>query len=71
MSEVTVAILLVILRYAQVQNHDLIALARVLERATVGHFDANRFASAVDSRWAVSGLSPDLVSSLAIHVFKG
>jgi len=71
MSEVTLAILTVILRYAQVQNHDLIALGSVLERATVGRFDTNRFASAVDTRWAGSGLSPDVDPSLAIHVLDG
>ena len=60
-----------ILRYAQVQNHDLIALASVLKRATVGRFDANRLARAVDTRRAGSGISPDVNPSLAIHVFDG
>jgi hypothetical protein len=52
MSEVTVTVLTVVLRYAQVQNHDLIALAGVFQGTAVGGFNANRFARAVNARRA-------------------
>ena len=47
MSEIAIAASAVALGNAQVQHHQLIALARMLERALVGCLDAHLVASAV------------------------
>jgi hypothetical protein len=71
MAKVTVATQAVVLGYAQGQNHDLIALAGVLERPAMGGLDACCFACAVHARRAGDGLGPDIDPQLAIHALNG
>lgn len=60
MPKVAVATQAVVLGYAQVQNHDLIALAGVLERPAMGSLDAYRFACTVHTGRTGAGLGPDM-----------
>ena len=70
MPKVAVATQAVVLGYAQVQNHDLIALAGVLERPAMSGLDADRFARAVHARRAGGGPGPDMNPQLAIHALN-
>ena len=70
MPKVAVTACAVVLRYAQVQNHDLIALAGVLEGTAVGGLDAYRFACAVHTGRTGAGLGPDMDPQLAIHALN-
>src|SRR5699024_609273 len=60
MTEVPIAVRTMVFGYAQVQHHDLIALARMLEGAPVRGLDAHRLVLTVDAGRTLAGPRPDM-----------
>lgn len=65
MSKVPVTVATVILRNAQVQNHDLITLAGVLQGSTVRGLDTQRLVRTEHASRTSLGLGPDMAPLLA------
>jgi len=59
-AKIPIALGAVVLGHSQVQHHQLVALARVLERSLVRGFNPYRLLLAVDAGRALGGPSPDM-----------
>lgn len=69
MTEVSAASRAMVLGHLQVQGHDLITLARMLQGALMGRFDLQRPVLAMNTARPLGGLGIDLDTAISMHLF--
>jgi len=69
-AKIPIAVHAVVLGHGQVQHHQLVALARVLERTLVRGFNTHRLLLAMYARQALGRPGPDMNLSAALDSFN-